>query len=200
MSHARSGSSSRRRRRGFSLIEALVALAITASLMTAVMVALRASFQAYRATTQSASRHTVARMTMHRLLAMLRTGSQFGPYPANVITDPVLLSDYVEFATPDGQILRIEYRPDDEALWLILDPGGSPQSEILMSGIAPRFDADGVRIPPFTLEYAVGPRLHRATIDLTITGDPDIELSVEGNDVDPIRLVGSTMPRNNFGS
>ena len=44
-----------RTRRGFNLIELLIALAITASLLTATMVAIHASFQAYQTTTEVAS-------------------------------------------------------------------------------------------------------------------------------------------------
>ena len=60
-------------RRGFNLVELLVALSISATLLTATMVALDASFKAYQMTTEVASTHTIARLTMHRMLALIRT-------------------------------------------------------------------------------------------------------------------------------
>ncbi len=190
----------RRSRRGFSMIEVMIALAITASLMSAVMVALDASFRAYRATTESASRHTVARLTMHRILALIRTGSDFGPFQANVITTPIIKSDTLEFTDRVGNILRIEYRVANETFYVIQDPGGDNETEsILLAGAVPQYDADNERIPPFTLQYQIGPKLYRATVDILVSGsDDNIDLSMEYEDAPPLRMVASAMPRNNL--
>jgi prepilin-type N-terminal cleavage/methylation domain-containing protein len=56
----------RRHRRGFSLVEMLVALTITATLLTAALTALDAGFKGYKFTTDGASTHVVSRITMHR--------------------------------------------------------------------------------------------------------------------------------------
>jgi len=187
------------KRRAFSLIEVLVALAITASLLVTVMVALDASFRAYRSTTESASRHTIARLTMHRMLALIRTGSQFGPFPVNVITTPIITSDYLEFLSSAGEVLRIEYRPDDEAFFVIQDPGGPNETEsLLISGAPPQYDENNARILPFTLQYDVGPKLHRATVDFLIGSDPNVDIGIEYEDAPPLRLVASAIPRNNI--
>ncbi|MCL4198470.1 MAG: prepilin-type N-terminal cleavage/methylation domain-containing protein [Phycisphaerales bacterium] len=189
---------SRPRRRAFSIIEMLLAISITSLLLTSLLAALSASFRAYQATTESASRHTIARLTMHRLLAMIRTGTQFGPFPDNVITDPIIQSDYLEFVAADGTFVRVEYRDLDESLYVVVDPLGEPQEELLLTGVAPIFDENNERIPPFTLHYTRGPLLYRATIDLLIVEDNEINLTVEGSDVPPLRMVASTMPRNNL--
>lgn len=189
---------SRPRRRAFSIIEMLLAISITSILLTSLLAALSASFRAYQATTESASRHTIARLTMHRLLAMIRTGTQFGPYPDNVITDPIIQSDYLEFVAADGTFVRVEYRDLDESLYVVVDPLGEPREELLLTGVAPIFDEENERIPPFTLHYTRGPLLYRATIDLLIVEDNEINLAVEGSDVPPLRMVASTMPRNNL--
>lgn len=168
-------------------------------LLSSVMMALQASFRAYQATTESASRHTIARLMMHRVLGLIRTGSDFGPFPANVLTNPIIDSDYMEFITASGEIIRIEYRLDDRAIYLIRDPGGAdPDTQLLITGVEPQYDAGGARLLPFRLRYGVGPVLYRATIDLLIAGDPDVQLTVEGDDVPPLRMVASTMPRNNL--
>ncbi|MFG0328731.1 MAG: type II secretion system protein J [Phycisphaerales bacterium] len=192
---------SRRRRidrRAFSFVEMLIALAISAMLLTAVMGALQASLRAYQGTTEWASRCAVARLTMHRILTMIRTGTDFGPFPANVLADPVLESDFIEFVANTGEVLRIEYRPDDETLYVIQDPGGAAVEDVLMTGMPPQFDELGERILPFTLHYEIGPSLYRATVDFLIANDPDVELEIESDDVPPIRLVASIVPRNNM--
>jgi prepilin-type N-terminal cleavage/methylation domain-containing protein len=186
-------------RSGFSIIEVLLAISITSMLLTSLLAALNASFRAYQSTTESASRHTVARLTMHRMLAMIRTGTDFGPFPSNVITDPIILSDYVEFITTDGQYIRIEFREFEEALYVIIDPDEEePEEQLLLSGVKPRYDEEDELIPPFTLHYQKGPLLYRATIDIEVAGDPGIELVVEGDDVPPLRIIASAMPRNNL--
>ncbi|HZW10885.1 MAG TPA: prepilin-type N-terminal cleavage/methylation domain-containing protein [Phycisphaerales bacterium] len=60
--------------RAFSVVELLVALTISSLLLTATLVALDASFKSYKVTTESASSHVVARMVMHRMTTMIRTG------------------------------------------------------------------------------------------------------------------------------
>ncbi|MCA9298909.1 MAG: prepilin-type N-terminal cleavage/methylation domain-containing protein, partial [Phycisphaerales bacterium] len=91
----------RRRTRGFSLVEMLIALAITASLLTAMLVALDFSFKRYTATSESASMHVVGRLVAHRILSQIRTGTTFGPSPADVL-DPAqnpVVTDNIEFIT-----------------------------------------------------------------------------------------------------
>src|SRR5688572_33145748 len=83
-------------RRGFNLVELLIALAITSALLTAVLVALNASFMAYQATTEVASTHTIGRLTVHRVLAMIRTGTKFEPNPDNPV-DTVFKSPWMSF-------------------------------------------------------------------------------------------------------
>lgn len=183
-------------RRGLSLVEMLIALAITSTLLTSVMVALDASFKAYQATTEMSSRQTISRLVMYRILTLLRTGTDFGPYPANVLTDPVLESDYVEFLAPSGDVLRVVYEVDERTLFVIVDPAGTNQKEVLLTGVQPQYDDDSNRILPFTLHYEVGPRLHRATIDMLVGEDDAMELGIEGHEVTEVRLVSSIMPRN----
>ena len=67
------------RRRGFNLVEVLIALAITATLLTATLAALDASFRAYQATTEEVSTQSIGRIVMHRMLTLIRTGTDFGP-------------------------------------------------------------------------------------------------------------------------
>lgn len=193
--HRRSRSGSNLRR-GFNLVELLIALTITATLLAATMAALDASFIAYQRTTEVANTHTIGRMAIHRMQALLRTGDEFGPFP----TDPLnltLYSDFIEFVTPTGDIMTLEYDVDDEALYVTVEDvsAGTTATYPLLEGVLPTFDGDGDRILPFTLEYIKGRQLRRASIDLTITPDNSMAVELDGVSQDQIRLVASVMPR-----
>ena len=185
----------RRIRRGFSLVEMLIALAITATLLTSVFVALDASFTAYQRTTEVASTHTICRLTMHRMLTLIRTGSEFGPFPSNMTEDPVVQSDFMEFYAANGQLMRLEWIPDEEALYLVqIAEDGTETPSLLLEGVT-QVDDDGTYIPPFTLEYVKGTKLYRATIDLTVIPDDNMSVELDGLNLDVLRLVASAMPR-----
>ncbi len=185
-------------RRGFNLIEMLIALAITATLLSAVMVALHASFMAYQSTTELASTHTIARLVMHRMLALIRTGQEFGPFPNNP-QDSIVVSNEIEFLTPAGNLVVIEWietanatHPQPNALYAVIN-GGTPQ--LMLEGVVQQPDGAGGRTLPFTLEYELGRKLHRATIDLTIVPDDNMSVAIDGVNQQKIRLVASAMPR-----
>ena len=198
-----------RRRRGFSMVELLLALAIVSMVLTSAMVALDAAFKGYRATTDTASTHVVSRLVMNRMIAMIRNGTEFGPFPSDVL-DPVqnpMDSSFIEFVsfededTDTRQVTRIEFREagdgeDYGALWFMLYTfeSGVQQGEPVEARMIPNVEAAS-----FELEYQVGPKLARATIDLLIRPNDDLDpIGVESrneNNNEPIRLVGSATPR-----
>jgi prepilin-type N-terminal cleavage/methylation domain-containing protein len=193
------------RGRGFTIVEMLMALAISAMLLTATLAALDAAWKAYKETTESASTHVVSRIVVHRLLALIRTGTQFGPYPADFF-DPAqnpVTSDSIEFWAEEDRaaghniITRIERRPlagspGEFELWHVrldgeVDPPGV---------ISERPMLRGVREALFIMEFEPGPRLKRATIDLTIRPNDDQSIRTGGPDQTPtVRLVASATPR-----
>ena len=193
----------RRSRRGFSLVEMLIALTISVTLLTATLTAFDASWRCYKDTTESASTHVVSRIVMHRVLAMVRTGTEFGPYPEDVLdnTQNPLTSTFMEFVSePDrlagvNRLTRIERRTvqgttDQFELWYILvnrADGSITEERPLISN---------VREALFILEYEPGPRLVRATIDLSIRPNDAEDIRVGAADTTPmIRLVASAEPR-----
>jgi len=210
----------RARRRGFSLIDMLLALAISGMALAATFQALNVSFMNYQNITDSASSHVVSRIMMHRVLALIRTGTDFGPFPADVLLNPEIESDFIEFVSrrdaggDPTQIMRIEFRQDAGAplgeLWLVLiDPTGAEanQEQVML---------DAVEAAQFRMTYDVGPRLRRCTVDLSIVPNDTIERGVdsdEDGDIDEnddnadtdlygdaaaarrIRLVASASPR-----
>lgn len=181
-------------RRGFSLVELLIALAITAALLTATLVSLNASFTAYQKTTEVASTHTISRLVMHRMTTLIKSGRDFGPFPENPLTTTVE-SNYIEFYNIDDQLMRLEWDPDAEVLYIVnIDGGGNETYNLLLEGVT-QADGAGGTITPFTLEFEKGTRLYRASIDLTVVPDDNMDLDIEGDNVDELRLIASAMPR-----
>lgn len=191
-------------RRAFSLVEVLIALTITATLLTATMAALDASFKSYKANSESAATNVVARIVMQRLTAMIRTGDSFGPYPANPILTPNIQSDWIEFVTfrdpAQGieRIIRLEARDGEGAngpfeLWYTLTTMVNGEFESAQE--APLLT--GLNQVLFDLEYDVGPRLRRVTVDLIIQPETggDMAIGVGQLDTPTIRMVASASPR-----
>ena len=189
----------RRMQRGFNLIELLVALSITATLMVATMVAIRASFMAYQSTTEVASTNTIARLAMHRILTLIRTGQDFGPFPTDP-NDPLIESEEILIVTRDLDQIRITWIPDPPTPGfpvgnaLYVEVNGGP-AILLLGGVVPTVDPVLGPIKPFALEYLAGRQLYRVTIDLTIVPDDDMSVTLDGVNTQTIRLVASTMPR-----
>lgn len=129
------------RRPGLSLIEMMIALTISITLLTSALVALDTMFKGYQVTTESASTHVVSRIVMTRVLGMIRTGSDFGPVPDDVLdagSNPIH-ADYFEFASAKDEagavtrITRIEFRrfdrPADLLTWGPGDERPVPEDE-----------------------------------------------------------------------
>jgi hypothetical protein len=181
----------------------LIALSITAMLLTAALVALDASFKSYKMTSDSASTHVVTRIIVHRISTMIRTGRDFGPYPLDVLNpaDNPLESLYIEFVSGEDpvtgfrQITRIEVVPDTAA------GNGTQMLNLVMTQetstnpvVVERPLLRGVTDGRFTLEYDIGPVLKQATIDLTVL--PDTTASIHGDlEAPTIRFVTSARPR-----
>jgi hypothetical protein len=145
-------------------------------------------------------------MVMARTMAMIRTGTEFGPFPADVL-DPnqnPLDSTAIEFVTLDDpdtlerRIVRVERRDAPVGsqapfeLWYV-------QTTFINgveTAIVERPLLTGVVEARFTLQYGVGPRLERATVDLNIRPNDFQDASFTTDLETPtIRLVSSVAPR-----
>ncbi|MCP3905504.1 MAG: prepilin-type N-terminal cleavage/methylation domain-containing protein [Planctomycetes bacterium] len=182
-------------RRGFNLVELLMALAISAALLSATMVSLDASFMAYQTTTEVASTHTIGRLAINRMLTLIRTGTEFGPFPLDPM-DSIVESDFIQFRTTDNNIMTIRWIETDpllenESLYVEYDGG----TYLLLEGVVAQTDAGGDPVMPFTLEYERGRDLFRATIDLAIVPDDNMDVDLDGDRLETIRLVATAMPR-----
>lgn len=165
------------------------------------MVALDASFTAYQSTAEAASTHTTSRLAMHRMLVLIRTGDSFGPFPQNPL-EPVVRSDFIEFETPNGQLIILEWDETEEAVFLEVmsyNEGAETWEQesynMLLGGVVPQYDEENERIKPFTLEYESGKQLYRATIDMMVLPDSSMHVDLDGDNTQTIRLIASAMPR-----
>ena len=110
---------SRRRRAGaFTMVECLIALAISAVLLTAVAVAFNASVVNYRENEKMYWTMNSARQALTRMTSQLRTAS---------IVDLTAPSTQCNFFTGDtpAQDLTYEFRAADNKLYLITNSNGS---------------------------------------------------------------------------
>lgn len=192
-------------RRAFSMVEMLIALTISSLLLTACLVALDSTFKFYEHTSQSASTHVVSRLVMHRMMAMIRQGEEFGPYPIGVVTPTKIDSTYVEF---------VSLRDDDAGLRQVTrlekvaDPGNTGMFQLQYrrwdytnGTLTNSFTYPLIRNlgdAKFTLEYDIGPRLTRATVDLAVRPeDAAVSATALGSDLSGqvLRLIASATPR-----
>ncbi len=180
-----------RRARGFSLVEMLIALAISAALLVAVLSALVASFRAYQATTEQASTHVVGRVIMHRMMALVRNSVDFGPLPEDA-RDRYVVTDEFIFVDEDGREIALRLDRAASALLMQVDDAAE---QLLLEGVRGPVDETGEAVGAFTLEFENGTTLLRASFDLTVDADDNASVALEGDEVVPIRLVGSTAPR-----
>ncbi len=178
-------------RRGFNLVEMLLATAITATLLVAVMVSLDVSYKAYRATTESTSTSMAGRVIMERLQGLIRNGIDFAPLPGS-FSGATLESSYLDIQRPDGTWVTIAWDAATSSITWSEDGG----TYTVLEGVTQLPEGAMGVVSPFVLEYHLGRHLHRATIDLSVVADVGQHLDIEGDSQFIHRLVGSAMPRN----
>jgi prepilin-type N-terminal cleavage/methylation domain-containing protein len=178
-------------RRGFNLVELLLALAISAALLAATMSALNACFIAYQATTEEASSQTISRLIMHRVLTMVRTGTDFGPMPDDPL-ETTTTGDSIEFRNATGQLITISFDDSDGTLSMQVD---DDDPRVLLRGVRRTEAGEGESVPAFTMEWEKGTHLYRVTMDVTVADDDSQRTKADLGYVKPIRLVASATPR-----
>ncbi|MGD1916946.1 MAG: prepilin-type N-terminal cleavage/methylation domain-containing protein [Phycisphaerales bacterium] len=192
--------------RGFSLIEMMVALGISAALLTASLAALDTSFKSYQQTSETASTHVGTRIITHRLLTMIRTGQEFAPYPIDVLdaAQNPMFTNNIEFVSAEDELTNFR---EITRIFAEADPEATDGTQRLMLTIDEFVDGAltssetqpllrGVLDATFTLEYDVGPQLTRATIDITVEASDVGGASLNANwDTPTLRLVASASPR-----
>lgn len=178
-------------RRGLTLIELLIALAITAALLAAMLMVLQSAFRGYQASVEQSSTHMTGRIVAQRILTLVRTGAAFGPLPDDP-RDRFVRGDALAITLADGETVVLRLDRAEETLTI---RAGAGAERLLLSGVRGPVDDEGAARGAFTLEFEKGTSLVRASFDLTVEGDPEAQLVIEGDEVTPLRLVGTGSPR-----
>ena len=174
-------------RRGFTLPEVLIALAISALLLAGLFASLHGTVDAYRRSAAEGVNRLTARLLVERIALLVRTGVAFGPLP-NVATETEVESDVLEITTADGQEVEIEWDSVNELLIMSVDGNSST----VLGGVVQTIG--GESIAPFLLQYENGTILQRVTINLAVDPDPEHATAMDGGD-ERIRFTTSVMPR-----
>jgi prepilin-type N-terminal cleavage/methylation domain-containing protein len=178
------------RNRGFSILEMLIALSISVVLLTATMMALRASFETYRRSAQRVSANVSGRLVIERAQMMIRGGVDFLPLPVGP-TDAVLESDYLSIQAADGTWTTLRWNQADASL----DWEDGVDSWPMMDGVIQSVSGQVMPQQPFRLTYRDGRWLTHATIDLIVVAHAVTATDLDIEEVPEIRFVGSAMPR-----
>ena len=107
-------------RKGFTLPEVLVALAISAVLLAGLFASLQGTVGAYRRSAAEGVNRLTARLLVERIALLVRTGVSFGPLPS-VATENEVESNILEITTPSGQQVEIEWDSVNELLMMTVD-------------------------------------------------------------------------------
>ena len=193
--------------RGLSLVEMLVALAISSVLLTATAVAIDTSFKSYAIAAESASTQTATRMVVNRVLTMIRTSTAHGPVSTSealagqTVTSAggrLLESSYLELIPPNApanRLYRLTYDAANQRIMLAeIDFSATVENVVSYQPII-----GGVSRCKFQLL----PRrdnhdnivLERASLDMIVEADDDASLDLEVGNVPPVRVIASTKPR-----
>jgi prepilin-type N-terminal cleavage/methylation domain-containing protein len=199
--------------RGLSIVELLIALAISSLVLAAVTAAIDASFYAYASASEAASTQSAARLVMQRMTIMVRTTTLHDAYdpddPALTLaspSQPPVQAVGIQMVDPDGQLLRVWWAVnvdyDDDDLGDLWYQAGAAAAQPMLEMVRVQRTADG---DPYLFTLASrsssdGLLLRRATIDLTAEPGSDHTFALETyqSSAEPVRIIASTSPRRNI--
>jgi prepilin-type N-terminal cleavage/methylation domain-containing protein len=185
-------------RRGVGLVELMIALAISAALLTAVAMALDASFKAYRINQEQSSLTQRARLATHRVLTSIRQSDAHAPYTgallANFALGQVINDSGIQMYDDASNLIVFRY--DDPNDRLIMRTGGVDRT--LLEGVT-QFN---VTIEPMRSATSIRTGgsydlLARATILLTLRTNDSTSMNTETTGDQTVTISSSVMPRRN---
>jgi prepilin-type N-terminal cleavage/methylation domain-containing protein len=165
--------------RGLGLIELLIALAISAALLTATAVALNASTSAYAINQEQSLLMQQARVALNRMVSTIRTNKDHAPEDANLAAQfasgATVLASSIAMLDDQGNDIIFRYVSNDKRLYAIING----QQHVLCRGVL----ACSFRMEPMRSASAIKTGggydlLRRASITLNIqtvaeTAQPD---------------------------
>jgi len=197
------------KRRGVGLVELLIALSISAILLTATAVAVDASFNAYTANQEQSSLLQQGRMALYRISTSIRTTTEHNPI------DPGLVKEFSagDKITGNG-ITMIEGQEDDPTYPTLVTYRYDVAKQHLIAQVQPRNQpvksyilARGVEAFQVSMEPMRSPEnlrtggaydlMRRATLLITIRTAADTARPSETTGKYPVTLSISVTPRRN---
>ena len=181
----------RRGARGMSIAEMLIALAISASVLTAVAAALDVSFHSYGVNQENANLMQRCRIAMHRITTDIRTTTAHTP------VDPVAVAAFkagrnttdtaILMIADNGEQMGYQYDAANKLLNLT-DKDGNEY--VIARGV----EAFQVKFEP--VPGATSANLMRASVMLTVRTDGK-QLAVGANSDQTVTMSTAVMPRRN---
>jgi len=188
----------RHRRRGVGLIELLVALSISAALLTATAVAIDASFKAYNINQEQSDLTQRTRLAIFRITAMLRQTKLHAPHTpamsAQFATGGTVTDTGVDMFDLAGEPISYTYDAGNKQLLATING----TSHVMCDGV----EAFTVRMEPMRSPESIKTGgawdlLKRASLILTVKTNSRTAVEGEGIGKQTVTLSASVMPRRN---
>ena len=187
------------RRRALSLAEVLVSLVISATLLTAVAVAIDASFKSYQVNEEQSMLTQRARLALYRMLANIRTTQLHQPYSATGIASfasgQIVTDTGISMYDNTGTETTYMYDAPSQELRAI---HGST-TYVLLEGVKafqvkmePMKSAESVKTGSQTYDL-----LMRTTMLITVATNSKTSAASETTGMQNVTLSSSVMPRRN---
>jgi hypothetical protein len=190
--------SGRALRRGVGLAELLVALSISAALLTATAVAIDASFKAYAINQEQSDLTQRSRLAIYRMTTMIRQTREHAPATPSVAAQfaaGATVSDTgIDMFDLDGNAVSYFYDAANKRLMASINGVERPMCEGVQSFI--------VRLEPMRSATSIKTGgswdlLKRATVEMTVKTTSSTATKGEGIDRQSVTLSASVMPRRN---
>jgi Tfp pilus assembly protein PilW len=189
---------SRNRRRGIGLVELLVALSISAALLTATAVAIDASFKAYAVNQEQSDLTQRSRLAIYRMSTMLRQTKLHAPHTptlaAQFASGATITDTAIDMFDLNGQEITYQYDATNKQLNAVA--GGV--SHLMCDGVT----AFAVRMEPMRSSDSIKTGgswdlLKRATLLISVTSNSHTAVEGEGEGKQIVTMSASVMPRRN---
>ena len=188
-----------RRHRGVGLVELLVALSISAALLTAVAVATDSSYKAYAINEEQSNLMQRGRLGLNRLVTYIRTCKEHQPMTAAQISDftnGVTVTDTgISMFNAIGEQIDVQYYAATRSILMTKDGG---DAHVLARGVI----AFQVKMEPMKSAASIRAGgdydlLRRATVLITLQTNGSFADINETEDRQVVTLSSSVMPRRN---
>jgi prepilin-type N-terminal cleavage/methylation domain-containing protein len=192
------GLSRRQRRHGVGLIELLVALAISAALLTATAMAIDASFKAYAVNQEQSDLTQRSRLAMYRITAVVRQTQLHQPGTTTLAnqfkTGKTVTDTEIDMMDLSGKPVTYFFDATNKRLMVHTQTG----NHVMCDGV----ESFTVRMEPMRSAASIrtgGPwdLMKRATFLLTVKTTSDTAVKGEGIGHQTVTLSASVMPRRN---